>query len=132
MTSPKEVSSEVDTAVRRLLARYAHLVDDGDYAEATELFTDDSRFVMLGTELSGREAVRKALEEQAGTTTVHQVTNIVVSNGSKDGTYHAVADVTVAFKDGNRWNTGFVGRYHDTMTGSGREMRFTQRILTGR
>ena len=63
----------------------------------------------------------------------HGVTNVVVSNGSQDGTYHAVADVAFHTKgDDGKWSLGFVGRYHDTLTGTGRGMRFSQRIIKAR
>lgn len=132
MTSPKEVTPEVDSAVRRLVARYCHLVDDGEYDAAVALFTDDGRFVVLGKSLDGRDAIKAMLAGQRDHTTLHQVSNVVVSNGSHGGTFHAVADVSVVAKHDGSWAPMFVGRYHDTLVGEGRDMRFTQRILTAR
>lgn len=132
MTSPKEVTPEVDSAVRRLVARYCHLVDDGDYDAAVALFTEEGRFVVLGKSLDGRDAIKAMLAGQRDHTTLHQVSNVVVSNGSQDGTFHAVADVNVTAKGEGAWAPMFVGRYHDTFVGAGREMRFSQRILTSR
>lgn len=132
MTSPKEVTPEVDSAVRRLVARYCHLVDDGDYDAAVALFTEEGRFVVLGKSLDGRDAIKAMLAGQRDHTTLHQVSNVVVSNGSQDGTFHAVADVNVTAKGEGAWAPMFVGRYHDTLVGAGREMRFSQRILTSR
>lgn len=132
MTSPKEVTPEVDSAVRRLMARYSHLVDDGDYDAAVELFSEDSRFVMLGKSLEGRDAIKAMLTDQLTHTTLHQVSNIVVSNGSQSGTFHAVADLNISVKLEGSWKSMLVGRYHDTFVGEGRDMRFSQRILTAR
>ena len=132
MTIPKEVSPEVDSAVRRLMARYSHLVDDGDYDAAVELFAEEGRFVMLGKSLEGREAIKSMLTDELKYATLHQVSNVVVSNGSQTGTFHAVADVTVVVKLEGSWQPMLVGRYHDTFVGEGREMRFSQRILTAR
>ena len=132
MTSPKEVSPEIDSAVRRLVARYCHLVDDGDYDAAVALFTEDGRFVVLGKSLDGRDSIKAMLTGQRDHTTLHQVSNVVVSNGSHDGTFHAVADVSVTAKRDGSWAPMFVGRYHDTLVGEGRGMRFSQRILTSR
>ena len=132
MTSSKEVTPEVDTAVRRLVARYSHLVDDGDYDAAVSLFTEDGRFVVLGKSLDGRDAIKAMLDGQREHTTLHQVSNVVVSNGSHEGTFHVVADVSVTAKSNGTWAPIFVGRYHDTLAGEGRDMRFTQRILTSR
>jgi ketosteroid isomerase-like protein len=132
MTSPKDVTPEVDSAVRRLVARYCHLVDDGDYDAAAELFTDDARYVALGKSLEGRDAIKAMLVDQGNHSTLTQVSNIVVSNGSHAGTFHAVADLTVSAKVERSWTQEFVGRFHDTFVGEGRQMRFSQRILTAR
>lgn len=132
MTVPKEVPAEVDAAIRRLLARYCQLVDDRDYDAAVDLFTEDARFIVLGDERKGRDAIRETLGERRSRTTLHQVTNVVVSNGSHDGTFHAVSDLALTEKDGSTWTPVFAGRYHDTYTGTGRNLRFTQRILTAR
>lgn len=132
MTVPKEVPAEVDAAIRRLLARYCQLVDDRDFDAAVDLFTEDARFIVLGDDRKGRESIREMLSETRNRTTLHQVANIVVSNGSQDGTFHAVSDVALSEKDGATWTYLFAGRYHDTYAGSGRDLRFTQRILTAR
>ena len=132
MTSPKEVSPEVDSAVRRLIARYCHLVDDGDYDAAAGLFAEDARYVALGKSLDGRPAIKAMLVDQGDHSTLHQVSNVVVSNGSQPGTFHAVADLSVVAKVEGSWTPAFVGRYHDTFVGQGRDMRFSQRILTSR
>jgi 3-phenylpropionate/cinnamic acid dioxygenase small subunit len=131
MLVSKEVSPEIDAAIRRLLARYCQLVDDGDFDAAVDLFSDDARYIILGEELKGREAIRGALSDHKTETTLHQVTNVVVSNGSHDGTFHSVSDLALTAKR-DTWTPVFAGRYHDTFTGTGRDMRFTQRILTAR
>lgn len=128
----KEVDVATDLNVRRLVARYSHLVDDGDFKAAAELFSDDGRFNALGTDLRGRNAIAEWLGDLTATMW-HNVTNVVVSNGSNDGTYHAVVDLAFYHKgEDGKWALSLVGRYHDTLTGEGREMRFTQRILTTR
>lgn len=132
MTSPKEVTPEVDSAIRRIIARYSHLVDDGDYDAAAALFTDDARYVALGNNLDGRAAIKEMLAGQGSRSTLHQVSNIVVSNGSQSGTFHAVADLSITAKVDGSWAPAFAGRYHDTFVGEGRDMRFSQRILTAR
>lgn len=129
---PKEVPAEVDAAIRRLLARYSQLVDDRDFDAAADLFTEDARFIVLGDERNGRDAIRRTLGDERNRTTLHSVTNIVVSNGSHDGTFHAVSDLALSEKKGDTWTPVFAGRYHDTYAGTGRDLRFTQRILTAR
>jgi ketosteroid isomerase-like protein len=132
MIVSKEVSTDVEAAIRRLLARFCQLVDDGDFVAAAELFGDDARFIRLGEETKGRDAIQQMLGSEADSTTLHQVTNIVVSNGSQDGTYHSVSDLAVTAKRAKAWEQTFAGRYHDTFVGAGREMKFSQRILTER
>lgn len=130
MTS-KEVAVETDLAVRRILARYSQLVDDGDFGPAVELFTEDCRFNALGTDMHGRAAIREWLDT-VPSPIFHHVTNVVVSNGS-NGTVHAVSDCLLGGKrDEGPWSIWMLGRYHDTLVGEGREMRFSQRIFTAR
>ena len=58
MTTAKEVAVENDLAVRRLIARYCHLVDDRDFEAAADLFTDEARFRVFDEDLVGRTAIR--------------------------------------------------------------------------
>jgi 3-phenylpropionate/cinnamic acid dioxygenase small subunit len=131
MTTPKDVTPEVDLAVRRLLARYCHLVDDHDYDAAAALFTDDGRFRLVDDDLKGQAAIRSWMDSIPPSMS-HQVSNVVVSNASRSDTYHAVSDLTASIKTNGAWSVVFVGRYHDTLSGDGRDMKFTQRIVTGR
>lgn len=131
MRLSKDVSVETDLAVRWLLARYCHLIDDRDFDAAAALFADDARFRVLEEELNGRDAIRKWFDTLPAPM-FHQVTNVVVSNGSNTGTAHAVSDLTAGGKADSGWSIWLVGRYHDTFEGSGRQMRFTQRIVTAR
>ena len=131
MTTSKDVTPEVDLAVRRLLARYCHLVDDHDYDAAAALFTDDGRFRLADHDLKGQAAIRSWMDT-IPPSLFHQVSNVVVSNASRPDTYHAVSDVMAAAKADGRWTISFLGRYHDTLSGDGRDMKFTQRIVTAR
>jgi 3-phenylpropionate/cinnamic acid dioxygenase small subunit len=131
MTTSKEVAVETDLAVRRILARYCHLVDDRDFDPLVELFTEDARFNVLGTDLHGRKAIREWLDTVPDPM-FHHLSNIVVSNGSHD-TLHAISDCTVGGKrDEGPWSVWMLARYHDTLVGEGRELRFSQRIFTAR
>ena len=130
-TTHKEVTPDTDVAIRWLLARYCQLVDDGDLDAAAALFAEDARLRVGEENLDGRTAIRSWLDSvPAGL--CHQVTNIVASNGSREGTVHAVSDLVVARKEGGNWATLMVGRYHDTLVGTGRSMTFSQRIVTVR
>jgi len=131
MTTAKEVAVETDLAVRRLIARYCHLVDDRDFEAASALFTDDARFRVLDQDMIGREAIR-AWFDTIPPSMFHHVTNVVVSKGSHAGTFHAVSDLAAGAKGESGWSTWILGRYHDTFVGEGRDLRFSQRIMTGR
>jgi 3-phenylpropionate/cinnamic acid dioxygenase small subunit len=128
----KEVDPVTDLTIRRLIARYSQLVDDGDFKAAADLFSEDGRFNALGQDLRGRQAVVEWLGSLTATMW-HNVTNVVVSNGSNDGTYHAVCDLALHTKgEDGAWTVRAVARYHDTFAGTGRGMHFTQRILKAR
>jgi len=131
MTVQKDVAVETDLAVRRLVARYSHLVDDRDFDALVELFTDDARFRLLDTDLHGKAAI-KAYLETTPDPMFHIVSNIVVSNGSQPGTYHAISDLMMGGKGESGWVVWMIARYHDTLAGEGRNLLFTQRIVTSR
>jgi ketosteroid isomerase-like protein len=131
MTTAKAVAVETDLAVRRLIARYCHLVDDRDFEAAAALFTDDARFRVLDQDVVGRDAIR-AWFDTIPSSMFHHVTNVVVSKGSHPGTFHAVSDLAAGGKGEAGWSTWMLGRYHDTFVGEGRDLQFSQRIMTGR
>jgi hypothetical protein len=131
MTTHKDVAPETDLTVRRILARYCQLVDDRDFDAAAALFTEDARFRVGGETLNGRAEIRTWLDS-VPTGLSHQVTNVVVSNGSHDDTFHALSDLVVARRGDEGWSTLMLGRYHDTFVGSDRSLVFSQRIVTPR
>jgi 3-phenylpropionate/cinnamic acid dioxygenase small subunit len=131
MTTHKQVAQETDLSIRRILARYCHLVDDRDFDAAAALFTEDARFRIGEQTLNGREAIRAWLDSVPPGLS-HQVTNVVVSNGSRDDTVHALSDLVVARKDDGGWSTLMLGRYHDTLVKTEESLVFTQRIVTDR
>ena len=131
MTTPKEVAVEVDLAVRRLLARFCHLIDDRDFDAAADLFSDDAHYRVLDQDFVGRVAIRERFDT-IPPAMFHQVTNVVVSNGSNSGSFHAVSDFATGLHREGVWSIWMLGRYHDTFVGEGYQMRFTQRIVTAR
>jgi hypothetical protein len=130
MTVTKEVSVWTDLSIRRVIARYCHLVDDRDFDAVAALFTDDARLLVGGQDLKGRDAIRGWLDTSPGSL-FHMVTNVVVSNGSQPGTYHAISDLLASRKGESGWSIVTHARYHDTLCGEGHDMRFSQRIVTG-
>jgi len=51
-----------ESAIRRLLADYCHLLDDGRFDEWIALFDEDVVFVVMGNRLRGRDDVRSFIE----------------------------------------------------------------------
>jgi ketosteroid isomerase-like protein len=131
MTSSKDVPVETDLAIRRMIARYCHLVDDRDFDAVAEMFTDDARFRLLETDLHGKDAIKEYLNTTPDPM-FHHVSNVVVSNGSHPSTYHAISDLMMGGKNESGWVVWMIARYHDTLTGEGRDIRFSQRIVTSR
>ena len=54
--------SDDELAIRRLLADYCHLLDDGRFDEWIALFDEDVVFVVMGNRLRGRDDVRSFIE----------------------------------------------------------------------
>ena len=54
--------SNDESAIRRLLADYCHLLDDGRFDEWIALFDEDVVFVVMGHRLRGRDDVRSFIE----------------------------------------------------------------------
>ncbi len=131
VTHDKDVAVEDDLAARRLIARYAQLVDDGDLDAAAELFEADGRLVVDGEEHRGRNAIAAWLTDATAglEASQHQFVNVVVSYGSQPDTLHAVTDLALLIKGGTGWLTLVTGRYHDTFAGHGRDQRFRQRLV---
>ncbi len=54
--------SDDESAIRRLLADYCHLLDGGRFDEWIALFDEDVVFVVMGNRLRGRDDVRSFIE----------------------------------------------------------------------
>ncbi|MET8953343.1 nuclear transport factor 2 family protein [Streptomyces sp. NPDC004393] len=120
-------------AVTSLIARYAELVDSGDFAGVGGLFAD-AVFVGSGAPAEGREAVERMLRDtvilyEDGTPrTHHATTNIAVRVDEKAGTATARSYVTVfqALPDFSLQAIA-AGRYGDRFERREGEWRFVER-----
>ena len=54
--------SDDESAIRRLLADYCHLLDDGQFDEWIALFDEDVVFIVMGNRLRGRDEGRSFIE----------------------------------------------------------------------
>ncbi|MFF9641533.1 nuclear transport factor 2 family protein [Kitasatospora aureofaciens] len=120
-------------AVENLVARYAELVDDGDFVGVGELFAD-AVFVGSGEPVRGREAVERMLRETVivygdGTPrTQHVVSNVAVEVDERAGTAVARSYVTVlqALPE-LPLQVIAAGRYHDRFGRVDGRWRFVER-----
>ncbi|MEW1658710.1 nuclear transport factor 2 family protein [Streptomyces sp. NPDC093707] len=120
-------------AVENLLARYAELVDDGDFA-GLGLLLGDATFVGSGTPVSGREAIEKMFQDTLivyadGTPrTQHVTSNIAIEVEEQTGTAVARSYVTVlqALPDLPLQPIA-AGRYRDRFERRDGQWRFVER-----
>ncbi|MEV7599744.1 nuclear transport factor 2 family protein [Kitasatospora sp. NPDC089797] len=120
-------------AVENLIARYAELVDDGDFAGLGELLAD-AVFVGSGEPLRGREAIERMFRDtviryEDGTPrTQHVTTNLAVEVDEPAGTAVARSYVTVlqALPE-LPLQVIAAGRYHDRFARVDGRWRFAER-----
>ncbi|MGW2956219.1 nuclear transport factor 2 family protein [Streptomyces eurythermus] len=120
-------------AVENLLARYAELVDDGDFA-GLGLLLADATFVGSGTPVSGRKAIEKMFRDTLivyadGTPrTQHVISNIAIEVEEQTGTAVARSYVTVLQAlPGLPLQPIAVGRYRDRFERRGGQWRLIER-----
>ncbi len=72
--------SDDESAIRRLLADYCHLLDDGRFDEWIVLFDEDVVFTVMGNRLRGRDEVRSFIEptQQGGDRGRHMLSEPVI------------------------------------------------------
>ncbi|MBO1329997.1 nuclear transport factor 2 family protein [Streptomyces sp. VRA16 Mangrove soil] len=120
-------------AIERLIARYAELVDDGDFAGIGELLAD-ARFLGSGGAVTGGEAIERMLRDTVivhadGTPrTHHAVSNMSVDVDEQAGTAAARSYVTVLQAlPGLPLQPVAAGRYHDRFARRGGRWCFVER-----
>ncbi|MFF4902761.1 nuclear transport factor 2 family protein [Streptomyces sp. NPDC001068] len=120
-------------AVENLIARYAELVDDGDFARLADLLAD-ATFIGSGEPVRGRDAIEKMFHDTLivyadGTPrTQHVTTNVAVEVDEAAGTAFSRAYVTVlqALPDLPLQPIA-AGRYHDRFERRDGQWRFVER-----
>ncbi len=123
------VGDEVEE-IRRTLAQYSQLCDDGRFDEWAELFTEDARLVLGGQVTEGRSAIRShmATLQPDGARGKHITSNPLVD---LDG---AAARVTTDYLFVRPGTDGLgilaAGRYYDHLVSDGRRWRFHRRTIT--
>jgi 3-phenylpropionate/cinnamic acid dioxygenase small subunit len=119
--------------IRRTLARYCMLCDDGRFEEWAGLFTADARFHVLGRTHTGRSEVQAFIEagqppERRGK---HLCGEPLVVVGADGGTARSWCDFVFVDRSGSVTSSG---RYHDELVrGNDGVWRFALReiVFTG-
>ncbi|MFE3830321.1 nuclear transport factor 2 family protein [Streptomyces sp. NPDC059092] len=122
-------------AVGNLIARYAELVDDGDFAGLGDLFAD-ATLTAGGEPVSGRDAVEKLCHDMMivyadGTPrTQHVTTNVTIEVDEQANTAVSRSYVTVLQAlPGLPLQPIAGGRYHDRFERRDGQWRFAERRL---
>ena len=107
-------ASTPEEGIRRTLAQYCQLFDDGRSAEWIELFTEDARFHVMHTTAQGHEAILEVVAigmtpEARGRHALFQPVIVLSPDGRG-----AKAWTDFCFFDRKRQVTS-VGRYHDEL-----------------
>lgn len=104
--------------IRRTLARYCSLCDDGRFEEWSDLFTDDARFHVMGRTSEGRDAIRAFIEK--GQTPElrgkHVIALPLIIQDGFGGTAHAWTDFVFV---NQQFEVSSAGRYHDRLVRGG-------------
>jgi uncharacterized protein (TIGR02246 family) len=110
MTTTGTVEDEL--AIRRLLASYCQLVDDGRFDDWIALFTDDAEFVVMGMHKRGHDEIRGFIEptQQPDVRGVHTISAPIISLDGDTAT--STVDFVWLSRAGD---IGQVGRYHDVV-----------------
>lgn len=120
-----------ESQIRRLLAMYCQLLDDGHFDEWIDLFADDIEFIVMGMHKTGHEELRGFIEpsQQADARGKHMISEPWVEIASATAAT-ATTDFAWVSKDGV---VGQSGRYHDQIIKQDQRWRFQRReiVFTG-
>lgn len=117
-------------AIQRLIARYCHTCDDGDFGAFGDLWADDAEFVLRGTVTTGRDAIRNAIvgmqpPERRGR---HMTVNTVID--LEGDAASALSDFMFFGRDPELGAAlRFVGRYLDAFVRTEAGWRFRRREI---
>ena len=118
-------------AITDLINLHGHLIDRGDFAGLTAVFTDDAAYdvtALGGGVLVGWAATREAaLALGDGNPVAHHVTNIVLHEVT-DGTVHATSKGLGIMVDGSAGSV----TYDDTVERTAAGWRITHRVVRPR
>lgn len=119
-----------ESEIRRLQAKYCQLIDDGNFDDWIQLFTDDIEFVVMGMHKHGHAELRGFIEpsQQADARGKHMISEPWIEVDGDVAT--ATTDFAWVSKQGS---IGQSGRYHDRIVRQPDGWRFERReiVFTG-
>jgi len=119
-----------DRAIRRVMARYCHTVDDGAFEEVATLWTDDAELALRGETAIGPAAIVNVI---AGRQTpelrgLHVIANVIID--VEGDTARAVSDFLFMRREGGPDPiVKFIGRYLDRFVRTPDGWRFRRREI---
>ena len=119
-----------ERAIRRLMARYCHTVDDGAFEEVATLWTDDAELALRGETAIGPAAIVNVI---AGRQTpelrgLHVIANVIID--VEGDTARAVSDFLFMRREGGPDPiVKFIGRYLDRFVRTPDGWRFRRREI---
>ena len=120
-----------ESEIRRLLAMYCQLLDDGRFDEWITLFADNIEFVVMGMQKRGHTDLRRFIEpsQQADARGKHMISEPWIQLTTST-TATSTTDFAWVSKLGK---VGQTGRYHDQIIHNGRHWQFQRReiVFTG-
>lgn len=115
-----------EQAIRRTLAEYCQLLDDGRFDEWVEVFSDDVVFAVMGQVARGRAAVRQLVEpvQQADARGRHVLSEPLITIDGDTAT--AVTDYCFIARS---LQITSAGRYYDVLVHDGDRWRISVREI---
>jgi 3-phenylpropionate/cinnamic acid dioxygenase small subunit len=125
-----DTAAEIES-IRRTLALYCQLCDDGRFDEWAQLFTDDAEFSVLGNTHVGRADVQAFIEsaqppELRGK---HVCANSLIEIDERGGTATALTDYVFVGRTPEGMAVTSAGRYHDSFIRDGERWLFRRREI---
>jgi uncharacterized protein (TIGR02246 family) len=124
---------EDELAIRRLLASYCQLCDDGDFEGVAALFAPGATFSFLDDAATGHDAIARWLEaaQPPSRRGKHLTANVIIELGvDGDGDRaRAVSDYVVVRFIRGALTPWLAGRYHDELQRIDGRWRFTRRAV---
>jgi 3-phenylpropionate/cinnamic acid dioxygenase small subunit len=117
--------------IRRTLALYCQLCDDGRFDEWADLYVEDAEFHVMGTTHRGRAAIKAFIEkgqppERRGK---HLCANPLIDLDEGGTGARAVTDYVFVGRAGGGLAITSAGRYHDRLVLDGGRWRFARREI---